>query len=236
MFNQNLDDRISRVVWKESHQQAQAMIKHLENNPGNGTLEGLRNIAINVIGKAGYNWERKWSPTELDIPAKDATGKEAYFGMLGLVTSMILEAALLPRKIMKLPFMPIAMQSMGYHLERAPQYIHEILRDERQSNQIITSSENNFLSLMLQFSEEKHDPETKSPLTQEEINGNLFVFTSAGYETTANTMGFAVILLALYPEWQDWIQEEIHSLVTSDPILEYEKVFPKCKRILALMV
>lgn len=236
MFNTNLDERISRVVWNESHQQAQAMVEYLENNPGNGTLEGLRNIAINVIGKAGYNWEQKWSPTDFDIPAKNATGKEAYFGMLGLVTSMILEAALLPRKIMKLPFMPIAIQSMGYHLERAPQYIHEILRDERQSNQKKTSSENNFLSLMLEFSEEKHDSEAKSPLTQEEINGNLFVFTSAGFETTANTMGFAVILLALYPEWQSWIQEEIRSLGTSDFTSEYEKVFPKCRRILALMV
>ncbi|KAJ5575016.1 cytochrome P450 [Penicillium hetheringtonii] len=211
MFNTNLDERISRVVWNESHQQAQAMVEYLENNPGNGTLEGLRNIAINVIGKAGYNWEQKWSPTDFDIPAKNATGKEAYFGMLGLVTTW------------------------GIIWSEPPQYIHEILRDERQSNQNKTSSENNFLSLMLEFSEEKHDSEAKSPLTQEEINGNLFVFTSAGFETTANTMGFAVILLALYPEWQSWIQEEIRSLGTSDFTSEYEKVFPKCRRILALM-
>lgn len=197
------------------------------------TLDGLRKIAINVIGKAGYNREQKWSLTEFDSSTNKTTGKEAYFEMLGLATNMILQAAFIPQKIMQLPFMPFTLQTMGYHLERAPQYIDEILRNEKQSE---TSRENNFLSLMLQASEEKLDSEAKYPLTKEEINGNLFVFTTAGFETTANTMGFAVIFLALYPEWQSWIQEEIHNLGTSDLSSEYEKVFPKCRRILALMV
>ncbi|KAJ5975789.1 hypothetical protein N7481_009496 [Penicillium waksmanii] len=236
MFNKNLDERISRVVWTETLQQAQAMINYLVEHPGNETLEGLRSIAINVIGKAGYNWQQPWSPNELGIPPKSATGKEAYFGMLGLVTTMILEAALLPRKVMQLPFMPFALQSMGYHLERAPGYIQEILRNERESDSSKTHSESNFLSLMLQFSEEENnDHETKSSLTQDEISGNLFVFTSAGFETTANTMGFAVILLALYPDWQDWVQYEIHSLDISGSDWTYENTFTKCKRTLALM-
>lgn len=237
MFNKNLDERISGVVWTETLQQAQSMINYLMEHPGNETLEGLRSIAINVIGKAGYNWQQPWSPNELDIPPKSATGKEAYFGMLGLVTTMILEAALLPRKVMQLPFMPLALQSMGYHLERAPGYIQEILRNERESDSSKRHSESNFLSLMLQFAEEEDsDHETKPSLTQEEISGNLFVFTSAGFETTANTMGFAVILLALYPEWQDWIQYEIHGLDISGFNWTYENTFPKCKRTLALMV
>lgn len=237
MFNKNLDERISGVVWTETLQQAQSMINYLMEHPGNETLEGLRSIAINVIGKAGYNWQQPWSPNKLDIPPKSATGKEAYFGMLGLVTTMILEAALLPRKVMQLPFMPLALQSMGYHLERAPGYIQEILRNEGESDSSKRHSESNFLSLMLQFSEEENsDHETKPSLTQEEISGNLFVFTSAGFETTANTMGFAVILLALYPEWQDWIQYEIHGLDISGFNWTYENTFPKCKRTLALMV
>lgn len=237
MFNKNLDERISRVVWTETLQQAQAMINHLVDHPGNETLEGLRSIAINVIGKAGYNWQQPWSPNELGIPPKSATSKEAYFGMLGLVTTMILEAALLPRKIMQLPFMPLALQSMGYHLERAPWYIQEILRNERESNSKKKHSESNFLSLMLQFSEEGNSGnETKPSLTKEEISGNLFVFTSAGFETTANSMGFAVILLALYPEWQDWVQHEIHGLDIGGSDWTYENTFPKCKRTLALMV
>jgi hypothetical protein len=239
MFNKNLDERISRVVWTETLQQAQAMINYLVEHPGNETLDGLRSIAINVIGKAGYNWQQPWSPNELDIPPKSATGKEAYFGMLGLVTTMIMEAALLPRKVMQLPFMPLALQSMGYHLERAPKYTQEILKKERESDSNKKHSESNFLSLMLEFSEEEnsdHETNTSPSLTQEEISGNLFVFTSAGFETTANTMGFAVILLALYPEWQDWIQNEIHSLDISGSNWTYENTFPKCKRTLALMV
>jgi hypothetical protein len=49
-------------------------------------------------------------------------------------------------------------------------------------------------------------------------------------------MGFAVILLALYPEWQDWIQHEIHGLDMAGSNWNYENTFPKCKRTLALML
>lgn len=73
-------------------------------------------------------------------------------------------------------------------------------------------------------------------LTEDEISGNLFVFSAAGFDTTANTMGYAVTLLTAYPEWQDWIREELQSLEPDNSKWEYKEVFPKCQRVLAVMV
>ncbi|EXF83633.1 hypothetical protein CFIO01_00775 [Colletotrichum fioriniae PJ7] len=88
----------------------------------------------------------------------------------------------------------------------------------------------------------------KSYLTEEEIAGNLFIFTAAGFDTTANTLAYAVTLLAAYPEWQAWIQAELDIVLgppTSSPsssweqekreLPDYSVVFPKLTRCLAVM-
>ena len=49
-------------------------------------------------------------------------------------------------------------------------------------------------------------------------------------------MGYAVILLALHPEWQDWVREELQVLDEDPSAWAYEDVFPRCRRTLALMV
>ncbi|PYH44072.1 cytochrome P450 [Aspergillus saccharolyticus JOP 1030-1] len=59
--------------------------------------------------------------------------------------------------------------------------------------------------------------------------GNLYVFTFAGYQTTANTRGFTVTLLSLDPEWQDWIHEELHNLPADHSNWPYEEVYFRSK-------
>ncbi|OJD25567.1 hypothetical protein ACJ73_03064 [Blastomyces percursus] len=49
-------------------------------------------------------------------------------------------------------------------------------------------------------------------------------------------MGYAVIHLAPQPEWQDWIREELQMLDLDPLMWNYEEVYPKCRRTLALMV
>jgi hypothetical protein len=46
---------------------------------------------------------------------------------------------------------------------------------------------------------------SNSYLTENEIAGNLFIFTATGFDTTTNTMSYAITLLAAYLEWQTWI-------------------------------
>ena len=74
-------------------------------------------------------------------------------------------------------------------------------------------------------------------LTEDEIVGNLFIFTAAGFDTTANTLGFAVAFLAAFPQWQTWMQEEIdHVFAKAGDSRDYATLFPKLPRCLAVMV
>jgi len=38
------------------------MLDYLEENPGDKTIDGLRNIAINVLGHTCYGQSQPWSP------------------------------------------------------------------------------------------------------------------------------------------------------------------------------
>ncbi|KAL1257022.1 hypothetical protein QQF64_012567, partial [Cirrhinus molitorella] len=49
----------------------------------------------------------------------------------------------------------------------------------------------------------------KRMMTEDEVVGQSFIFLLAGYETSSNTLGFACYLLALNPECQKKLQEEV---------------------------
>ena len=78
-------------------------------------------------------------------------------------------------------------------------------------------------------------------LTDDEVLGNLFLYSTAGHDTTSNTLCYAIYLLAIYSELQDWIGEEVDEVVGGQSgggggEWDYNAVFPKLQRCLALMV
>ncbi|PWY91492.1 cytochrome P450 [Aspergillus sclerotioniger CBS 115572] len=81
-------------------------------------------------------------------------------------------------------------------------------------------------------------PSGKHYLTPEEIRGNLFLFLFAGHETTANTLVAIVYLLAIFPSWQEWVLQEVDSLlrdIRMDEPPSYT-LFRSTKRLRAVML
>lgn len=241
------------TVWKESCQQAQAMIDFMVQNPGDQTLGGLRSIAINVLGKAGYGESQAWSPDFAKSLSDSSNGGDewsagggrvAYFKTIALVTSQFIAAVLIPSVLKRMPFMPQSLQFLGRQMDNVPRYIKEIFKDEIEKQQQqeslgtqgrSTHNSHNVLDMLLQYSDQEKNA-SGLYLTEEEVSGNLWVFTAAGFDTTANTMGYAVMLLTVYPEYQDWIREELQGLDADVSRWEYQDVFSRCPRILAVMV
>lgn len=209
------------------------MLEYLVKNPGGQTLGGLRSIAINVLGQAGLGHNQPWAPDFVQSLGTNWEGARiAYFKTIARVTDRFIEAVLVPTWLKKMPFMSESMQILGREMERVPDYLKEILKEERKK---ATSGEPkphyHLLDLLVQFS----SSENKSglSLSEDEIGGNLWVFTAAGFDTAATAMGYAVILLAVYPKWQDWVKEELEQV---DLKGKYTEVFPRCQRTLALLV
>lgn len=66
------------------------------------------------------------------------------------------------------------------------------------------------------------DPRRKY-LTEDEMISNSFIFLLAGYETTANCLGFTAYLLAKHPEVQERLFEEIRNVVGLVLTPDYDK-------------
>lgn len=59
------------------------------------------------------------------------------------------------------------------------------------------------------------DPETGARFTTQEMVDQVAIFFLAGHETSASALGWALYLLARYPEWQDKLAEEASNLPDS---------------------
>ncbi len=60
------------------------------------------------------------------------------------------------------------------------------------------------------------DPETGDRFDTEEMVDQVAIFFLAGHETSASALGWALYLMALYPEWQDKVAAEAAALQTGD--------------------
>ena len=212
------------------------MSKHLVQNPGGKTIDGLRNIAINVLGHSGYGQSQPWTSESYTVQDSDADEMN-YFKAVWLVTLNLVQAALLPSKILKLPFMPPTWRALGKVMDNIQTYAEDLLDSERELAKLdSTTPRTNVLSQLVQLSDEGRKGSSGLSLSESEIRGNLFLFTAAGFDTTANTMTYAIALLATQPRWQEWIREELQALDQDIAKWNYNEVFPKCQKVLAVMV
>jgi cytochrome P450 len=69
-------------------------------------------------------------------------------------------------------------------------------------------------------------------LSVQEIFSNIFVINFARHDTTANTLAFSFLLLAAYPEVQEWVAKEVRTITKDlgDEAWAYNELFLKLKR------
>lgn len=212
-------------------------------------------MAINVLTRIAYG---RRTPFALPSGLYDPAAALSYVDAISLVTELLVVAAFAPARLLRLSVMPPALQALGVALDRLPALARDMLDRERHCHSLAgipdphTSSDTIMRTLVRlsdqqkgQTADGKPDPGAgKSYLTEDEIAGNLFIFTAAGFDTTANTMAYAVTLLAAYPEWQAWVREEIDDVLGPAPpgdgdaatLPDYETTFPKLVRCMAVMV
>lgn len=238
-----LNERIMDTVWEESQRQAGDMMHSFMEEGGttNGTVEGLRRVAFNLLQCIGYGHTQGWGEKSPDIPR----GRHMNYmeALHELINGFIL-IAIVPHRILTLPFLPNIIKKKGYALQDFLSYTQELLANERAASAESSKPRNNMLSLLSTISQrstkdESHGaPSVQSgTLSDDEVTGNLYIFTLAGYDTTANTLAYTATTLATLPEWQDWIIEEIDQVKKEvGEKAGYAEIFPKLERCLALMV
>ncbi|KAJ4287309.1 hypothetical protein N0V90_012707 [Kalmusia sp. IMI 367209] len=237
-----LNERIMQTVWTESQQQANAMMSHFIQTEGgttNGTVTGLRKIAFNILSTIGYGMPTEWTA---DVKERQKNEKMDFMeALLHLVDGLIL-LVIFPPRLLKQSWMPTAVRQIGEAYYQFYEHSSTMLQKEREALKSSATPRNSFLSSLASVNDNEADPYEKEgrlnkpAFTEDQITGNLYTFTLAGYDTTANTMAYAVAMLVAHPEWQEWMFEEIDRVgkEVSDP-KSYQEVLPKLERCLAVM-
>ena len=247
LIAEKINEKISGLVFGASVRQASEMLSsYLEDCKGvtDDTMRGMKTIAINVLGVAGFGIHQPWKEEKSKTPRGY---RMTYMEATKTVVENLIEAAIMPARLLTLPIFAPSWQDIGHAKREFPLHIKEMLANEKKLQQDSPEPRNNLMSMLVRLSDPsqangdiKTDEASKNPqvLSEEEIVGNLFVFISAGFDTTANTMAYALALLATYPKWQDWLYEEIAEVVgdQAGEQLKYNEVYPRLPRCLALML
>ena len=230
----NFNEGVSALVWSEACSQASEMLDYfLETAHGetDQTIQGLRQIAIHVIGEAGYGQHTSWRDAMNKSQRDHHAGAMTYVEALHSIINYLLQAAFLPPWFFTLPWMPQWMRDIGTAKQRFPDLTKDILNKEREEAKTRTTTRKTLLSTLVALSDAE---ESSAALTEEQISGNLFLFTVAGYDTTANSLAYGITILASSPKWQAWLLEEI-SQSSLSPEFAYETIFPSLVRTRAFM-
>ncbi|KAI6350833.1 hypothetical protein MCOR25_010348 [Pyricularia grisea] len=272
-LNERISSDVWDESIEQAYSLADVLMSSSSSNPAEDrstdTVFGLRSIAINVLSRIAYGRGKEFT---IWNPSYDPKADISYVDAIAICTDLLVAAVFIPAWILGLPIMPLSLQTLAAALQRLPDLAKDMLEQERERisfspvDETTTMMGNKkrhetIMTTLLRLSDQAKEEDAsgqrkssatngvsglgnKTYLTEPEIQGNLFVFTAAGFDTTANTMAYAVTLLAAYPQWQSWIQAEIDSVVGfvarapdgQSQLPEYGQTFPKLIRCMAIML
>ncbi|KAF2195625.1 cytochrome P450 [Zopfia rhizophila CBS 207.26] len=233
------NERVSGFVWDESTRQAQSMLAHwLSSNKGklNSVHDDTRVVALHVLSAAGFGISHDFHGGA----RKPAEGYQmSHIESLMTVLNHLIMIIAFPWNLKFLNLLlPEKIRRIGTAVREFRRYMDDMITNERRAMAKEQGmSKPNLISALIRTSDEAKTSGASSSvrLSDDEIKGNIFIFNLAGHDTTANTLAYAFLLLALHPEYQEWVVEEIYEVLGKEEWPEYEKTHPRLKRIMAVM-
>lgn len=212
-------EKNNQLVWKESLELSKVMISRLQGlSTGSSTVvnvgEDIMRLSLDVLGRAGLG------------------GTSASFTYVSGHIVSIMALMMLPKWIIhRVPAMVVRKSIKAY--EDWKSQMQAMIRTRRSA--ILAGSHESFgtdLIDQLVKGQSIRSGVHMSPsisLSDSEVLGNLFVFMVAGHETSANTIHFTLILLALHPNTQKKVHKELDviSQGRSAATWSFEHDFPR---------
>ncbi|KAF7506030.1 hypothetical protein GJ744_012277 [Endocarpon pusillum] len=232
-----LNERIMAAVWDESRNQARQMMDAFTNKgekeraETNVALEGLKTLAINVMVTVAYGVRTPWA---LAVSYEKAPPGHSisFMETMSSIVNNLIPAAFISSYVLSQPFMPAGLKKLGDAKREFPLYAHEMIAKQRESRDI----QNNLIGALVRAADDSPwATKAKMYLSESEIIGNIFNITIAGFDTTANAIAYAFLAFALYPEWQEWVIEELDMLSPCSDSQKYQKHYPRLTRCMALL-
>lgn len=239
------------LVWAESLRQASALCDSWKRNTEgfNTSCDDAMTVALNVLATAGLGQSWRFKPSTSQHGRRRNTSaihSADYRDTMATLLSSMNVLSLTPDWMYDLnlkyvPLLPLP-KTWKDHLiaaKRLRLLMRQMVDERRTEFREGKIKDNIFLNAMIAQSESSVT-EKGTGLSDGELFGNMFAYSLAGHETTAHTLNYTLHLLAAYPEWQNWIQEEVDQVFkerTLDTVeISYTEYYPQLKRCIALMV
>lgn len=235
-------EKNNHLVWSESIKYAQAMLKSWLGPDGTAgpivdrIMDDTMRISLYVISGAGFGRSLEWPSNKVsEDPTdhskiqnvddeKDPGHSMSWTYALHTLLDTILFQFLFPRSWLKIfPFKRFKQADLAY--EEWGMYMKEAIDKAKQNR---SQSSQNDVDILGQLVNSQMDNKGTKPLTDSEMLGNMFVLILAGHETAANAVHFSILYLALHPESQKRLQEDLDKIFGGRPPSEwdYDKDLP----------
>ncbi|TFY55986.1 hypothetical protein EVG20_g9110 [Dentipellis fragilis] len=195
-------ERNNKLVWDETMQIMVDMLDNVWKNQLEVTVDHCVEItlpiALFVIGVAGFGRRISWTDDLKVPPGHTMTFKDA----LHTVSTDVFLKLIIPDRAMGLTKRFRHVRDAFKELDL---YMLEMISSRRNAGK--KEERYDLFSSLLDASEDTSDGDAK--LSDSELVGNIFIFLVAGHETTAHTLCFTFALLALHPEQQERLYEDI---------------------------
>ncbi|KAL4893485.1 cytochrome P450 [Aspergillus ambiguus] len=246
------NESVMSFVWDESVEQTRQMLE-VWGSSVDGRIPSVakdpRTLSLNVLAATGFRKSftfRSAKDREVKHESSATCENESvgYRDALQTVLDNCILLMVMPRKLFTLPFAPQSWHYLAKAATGFKQYMVHMLDEEIKALNTGNSGSGGLMTSFVRAMDlkQKEDGEHKtrtngSPpkgLTVDEIFGNIFVINFAGHDTTANTLSFGLLLLAAYPEIQDWVAEELQNLRENNKG-HYGELFPRlirCRSVL----
>lgn len=201
--------------------------------------DDIRTLTLNVLARAGFGKSFKFRGHDEEISADEAQSM-SYRESLGIILeNCIVILALGPKTLASMAryWLPSKLKVVNRAVTSFQTHMTTMYEEQKRAFAAGEKNlDNNLMTLLVRASQEAAD-ERSEGLTESEIYGNMFTFNFAGHDTTAHSSAFALYFLAANYKVQDWISEEIQSILgdRQPHELNYRTDFPRFKRCLSVL-
>ncbi|PYH29020.1 cytochrome P450 [Aspergillus neoniger CBS 115656] len=236
-------------VWEESVEQTRQMLQVWDSSVDGhipSVAKDPRTLSLNVLAATGFRKSFPFQSAKDHEVKSEEDEPEGYRDALQTVLDNCILLMVMPRKLLTLPFAPESWHNLGKAATAFKEYMVQMLDEETKALNTGRAGSGGLMTSFVRAMdlEQKVDGEQKantsgSPpkgLTVDEIFGNIFVINFAGHDTTANTLSFGLLLLAAYPEIQDWVAKELQGLDEENIKGHYNDLFPRLLRCRAVLL
>ncbi|EGN92845.1 hypothetical protein SERLA73DRAFT_163809 [Serpula lacrymans var. lacrymans S7.3] len=221
-------DRNNKLVWDETCRIMLDLFDHAWAGKDEITIDHgvdlTLPIALFVIGAAGFGRSISWQEDEIIPPGHKMTFKDS----LHTVTTNLIIKLVVPKWAYGLSK---RLERVGLAFDELERYLYEMIQSRK--NGEAKEERHDLFNSLLAANDDVDLTSDEVRLSDSELIGNIFIFLVAGHETTAHSLCFSLAMLALYPDEQEIIYNQIRSVLPDGRMPTYEDM-PRLTRSLAV--